>query len=288
MTLGPKGSRRLGVEPPVSSARRLRHMLRTRVSEHPALYLPLARRKYPGPEPEVISSETQLVIDGYTRSAGTFAVYAFQLAQDEPVRIAHHLHAPAQLIAAARMRIPTLVLIREPQGAILSQLVQEPHVALRDALVAYARFYLCLHPYRRSFVVGEFNEVTQDLGAVIRRLNKRFGTSFGEFVHTEANMAECFDLIKERPPITERPTGSSIGLEFESGLATRDELRRERQRRYGPLPPRDLWVPSAEKEGRKAALRERWLQPELAAPRARAEAVYQWFLEEPSPAEPNS
>jgi len=283
MTLGPKGSQRLGVELPVSSVRRLRHMLRTRVSEHPALYLPFARRKYPGPEPEVISSQTQLVIDGYTRSAGTFAVYAFQLAQDKPVRIAHHLHAPAQLIAAARMRIPTLVLIREPQGAILSQLVQEPHVALRDALVAYARFHSCLRPYRRSFVIGEFNEVTQDFGAVIRRLNEQFGTSFREFVHTEANMRECFELIKERPPIKERPTRSSILLEFESGLATRDELRRERQRRPEPLPTRDLWVPSAEKEARKAALRERWLQPELAALRARAQAVYQWFLEEPSP-----
>lgn len=282
-TSGPKRSQRPGVELPVSSARRLRHMLRTRVSEHPALYLPFARRKYPGPEPEVISSETQLVIDGYTRSAGTFAVCAFQLAQDEPVRIAHHLHAPAQLITAARMRIPTLVLIREPQGAILSQLVQEPHVALRDALIAYARFYSCLRPYRRSFAVGEFNEVTQDFGAVIRRLNEQFGTSFREFVHTEANMRECFDLIKERPPIKERSTRSSILLEFESGLATRDELRRERQRRSEPLPTRDLWVPSAEKEARKAAIRERWLQPELAGLRARAQAVYRWFLEEPPP-----
>src|SRR6266487_5999519 len=112
-------------------------MLRTRVSEHPGLYLSFARRKYPGPSPEVISSDTELVIDGYTRSASTFAVYAFQLSQEKPVRLAHHLHAPAQLIAAARRGVPALVLIREPQGAILSQLVREPDVALRNALVAY-------------------------------------------------------------------------------------------------------------------------------------------------------
>jgi hypothetical protein len=274
-------SQRLDVGSPVSSVRRLQHMLRTRVSEHPALYLPLARRKYPGPEPEVISSETQLVIDGYTRSASTFAVYAFQLAQKEPVRLAHHLHAPAQLIAAARMRIPTLVLIREPEGAILSQLVQGHRVALRDALVAYTRFYSCLRPYRRSFVIGEFNEVTHDFGSVIRRLNKQFGTSFAEFVHTEANMRECFQLIKERPPLKERPPTSRILLDFESGVATLEELRRERQRRFEPLPTRDLWVPSAQKEDRRAALHERWLQPDLAALRARAQSVYHSFLEEP-------
>ena len=125
-------------------ARRARHRLRTRVSEHPGLYLPFARRKYPGPSPEVISPATEFVIDGYTRSASTFAVYALQLAQPVPVRLAHHLHAPAQLVAAARAGVPALVVIREPQGAILSQLIREPDVALRDALVSYARFYECL------------------------------------------------------------------------------------------------------------------------------------------------
>jgi hypothetical protein len=68
-------------EAAIPPARRLRHVLRTRISEHPVIYLPIARRKHPGPSPEVISSDTELVIDGYTRSATTFAVYAFQLAQ---------------------------------------------------------------------------------------------------------------------------------------------------------------------------------------------------------------
>jgi hypothetical protein len=146
--------------------RRARHRLRTRVSELPGLYLPFARHKYPGPSPEVISSATEFVIDGYTRSASTFAVYALQLAQPTPVRLAHHLHAPAQLVEAARAGVPALAVIREPQGAILSQLIREPDVALRDALVAYARFYERLLPYRDRFVVADFEEVTKDFGAV--------------------------------------------------------------------------------------------------------------------------
>src|SRR6266702_5655357 len=105
-------------------ARRARHRVRARVCEYPGLYLPFARHKYPGPSPEVISSVTEFVIDGYTRSASTFAVYALQLSQDKPVRLAHHLHAPAQLIRAARRGVPALVLIRESQGAILSKLIR--------------------------------------------------------------------------------------------------------------------------------------------------------------------
>ena len=67
----------------VSPLMRARAVVRTHFSEHPSVYLPFARRKYPGPSPEVIGPESELVIDGFTRSATTYAVYALQLAQHE-------------------------------------------------------------------------------------------------------------------------------------------------------------------------------------------------------------
>jgi hypothetical protein len=252
--------------------RRARHRLRIRFCEIPGLYLPFARRKYPGPSPEVISSDTQFVIDGYTRSASTFAVYALQLAQDVPVRLAHHLHAPAQLIAAARHSVPALAVIREPQGAILSQLIREPDVALRDAIVAYARFYERLLPYRDNFVVADFEEVTKDFGAVTRRVNERFGTAFAEFEPSEPNVRRCFELIKLRSTL------SPVLLGFESGTVTADELGQEAEvlaRRQGPAP--EAWIPSRQRDQSKAALREQWARPEHARLRARAQRVYTAF-----------
>ncbi|MBV9093756.1 MAG: hypothetical protein JO132_07760 [Streptosporangiaceae bacterium] len=244
------------------------------MSGYPAVYLPWARLKYPGPSPQVISSQTGLVIDGYTRSATTFAVHAFQLSQEQPVRLAHHLHASAQLLTAARRGVPALALIREPRGAILSQLIREPKKELRDALAAYSRFYIRLLPYRGSFVVGEFKEVTHDFGAVIRRLNAHFGTSFAEFVHTETNMRECFDLIKLRG------TGSPTLLGFESGTVSRDQLRRELPAlaRRPMLDAEEAWIPSGNRERAKAALDEQWRRPSLARLRDRAAQAYQEFL----------
>jgi hypothetical protein len=244
------------------------------VSEHPGLYLPFARYKYPGPSPEVISKETELVIDGYTRCATTFAVYALQLSQHRPVRLAHHLHAPAQLIEAARNGVPALVLIREPKATILSQLVRESHVALPDALVSYTRFYSCLMPYRDELVVGDFAEVTGDFGAVVRRLNVRFGTSFSEFVPSEANIRQCFELIKQRPTLSKSLLG------FESGVVTLDELRRE----WAADEPQTLhdaeeaWMPSVERQRAKDALQEQWRSRELARARDAAQDVYRTFL----------
>jgi hypothetical protein len=282
--------------PGVSPARggRLRHLARTRISEHPTLYLPiahrkypgarhllLARRNYPGTSPEVVSSQTELVIDGYTRCATTFAVYAFQLAQEHPVRVAHHLHAPAQLIMAAKLGIPVLALIREPREAILSQLIREPGISLRGALVAYARFYSSLMPYRSQMVVGQFGEVTQSFGSVVRRLNHRFGTSFTEFEHNEANLRACLDLVKERA--TPIPEWSTALGRFESGLITRDDLRRARERlaHQEPSEPpgsKDIWLPSPDRSLSKDRLREQWSEPGLMALRTRAQHAYERFV----------
>jgi hypothetical protein len=258
----------------VSIASRARLGLRTRVSAHPGLYLAFARRKYPGPSPEVVGPDTELVIDGYTRSATTFAVYALQLSQPDPVRLAHHLHAPAQLIEASRRAIPTLVLIREPKGAILSQLTREPWVTVAGALVAYSRFYASLLPLRGRFVVGEFEDVTNDFAGVVRRLNTRFGTRFAEFDPTEENVRECLDLARLRSTL------SPVLLRFESGLVSREALRESVAGLCESAHAADTetWVPSSRRDDAKRALEERWAGPSVARLRSRAEAIYEAFV----------
>jgi hypothetical protein len=258
--------------------RRLRHRVRNRWAESPRLYLPAARRRHPGPSPEVIGPHTRVVIDGYTRSATTFAVYSFQLSQPQPVRMAHHLHAPAQLIEASRRGVPAIALIRNPRDTVVSQVVREPGVTIVDALVAYRRFYTCLMPYRDHLVVGEFDEVTADLGAVVQRLNALTASAFSEFVPTEANLAEVLELSGQRS--TEIPEWFHTLLRFESGLIGREELEAVRAR----LPLRehedrlDAWVPSPRRRQTTELLLTRWEEPHLAKERRRAWAAYERFV----------
>jgi hypothetical protein len=254
---------------------RARAVVRTHFSEHPSVYLPFARRKYPGPSPEVIGPESELVIDGFTRSATTYAVYALQLAQQRPVRLAHHLHAPAQLIAAARMQVPALALIREPEGAILSLVVREPWVDMRDATAAYTRFYRALMPYRDCFVVGEFRDVTGSFAAVVERLNDRYGLSLDVPELTPEFESQRVELMRLRPTLWPTLLG------FESGTVTLAEL--ERQREHGDGPPdvaadEDLWVPSAARDSSKAALRSRWEGAQMRRLKEHAESAYRDFV----------
>ncbi len=260
-----------GVAGERSRTRRARLRLRTMATEHPRVYLPFARHKYPGPSPRVLDDDTEVVIDGYTRSASTYAVYAFQVAQPEPVRMAHHLHAPAQLMAAARRGLPTIMVIREPRGAVLSQVVREPGVDLLDAVWAYSRFHESLVGCRDAFVVADFDEVTHDFGAVVARANAKYGTSYGVLDGSEEQLAWCRRLVGQRDSL------SPVLLGFESGEVTLDDVKTH----VLSLPPAAsgdrTWMPSAERDRAKDALEAAWSEPRLAAARSRAEKIYRWF-----------
>jgi hypothetical protein len=255
-----------------SRARRARLRLRTVATEHPGLYLPFARRKYPGPSPRVVDDDTEVVIDGYTRSASTFAVYAFQIAQREPVRLAHHLHAAAQLMVAAERGLPTIMVIREPKGAVLSQVVREPGVDVLDALWAYSRFHESLADCRDAFVVADFEQVTHDFGAVVTRMNARFGTAYGVFDGSADQLAWCRRLVGHRDTL------SPVLLGFESGVVTVDEAKAH-VLSLTSVDSRDLtWMPSAVRDHAKQALMASWSEPRLAAARSRADEAYRWFV----------
>jgi hypothetical protein len=141
-----------------------------------------------------VTPDTQLVIEGFPRSGNSFARRAFIMAQGErfdKTRIAHHLHVPAQVVRAARLRIPTLVLIRKPKDAVLSLAIRDP-ISVDQALRYYLSFYETAEKYRDAYVLGLFEEVTEDFGQVIRRINDKFGTTFSLFHHDEENVSKVF------------------------------------------------------------------------------------------------
>ncbi|MEM6253273.1 MAG: hypothetical protein AAF821_10155 [Cyanobacteria bacterium P01_D01_bin.156] len=145
----------------------------------------------------VIRSTTDVVIEGYPRSGNTFASVAFRYAQPAPIRMAYRLHAPIQLIEAIHRKIPAVVLVRNPEDAVLSWVIHRPHLTIPQALQGYVRFYKRVLPYLNDMVVAEFNTTVSDYGKVIRDVNDKFGTQFVEFDHTEENVKRCFDIIDE-------------------------------------------------------------------------------------------
>lgn len=145
----------------------------------------------------LISAKTDLVIEGFPRSGNTFAVVAFQQAQQLEMNIAHHLHAEAQILQGVKNKIPVLVLIREPTAAITSLIVRHPNVKVQKAYHQYIRFYAIVSRVKSKVVIADFNETISDFGSVTERLNQKFETSFDLFVHTQKNVERVFQEINQ-------------------------------------------------------------------------------------------
>jgi hypothetical protein len=225
---------------------------KTIVAAHPWLVVTVARLRDRG---EVVRPNTDILIEGFPRSAQSFAVAAFHLAQGREVAVAQHTHAPGHVLAALRLGVPSLVLVRAPEEAVLEFAIARSTLTLRQTLRGWVRFYQPLLPHRGRFVIGSFDDVTTDFGAVIRRVNDRFGTAFKEFDHTEENVRECF---RQMEAYWRRVLGSDRSVE-----------------RY-------VGRPSEERDLLKEEIRWAYRARIPAALRTRAAALYRSFVQGPA------
>lgn len=206
----------------------------------PRLALAVARRRGHG---SPLDPQTELLVEGYPRSASSFAVAA--LVRMRPgIRIAHHVHAPGHVIAAVRRGLPAMVLIREPEDAVVELVLLKPALTLAQALRGYVRFYAPLVPYLGRILVARTSEVTGDFGAVVRRLNERFGLGLPPFEHTDRTAAAVHLGIEDLRanavgpglPLIGRGEGSEVGREADRErlhrgyAALRPELRARAER----------------------------------------------------------
>ena len=190
----------------------LRHRIRQEMSvslgARPRLYFALQRARGEMAGRSLVDKETHLVIEGFPRSGNTFSLVAFESAQPRPLRVAHHYHMPAQVLRGVTLGIPVLVLIRDPEDAVLSLMVRNPDIGPQTALRHYTRFYRTVSKVGGGFVLGEFDQVVSNFGEVTRALNQQFDSDFGVFEHTDENVAACFERIEELDRADRRKTGT--------------------------------------------------------------------------------
>ncbi|MCK4806024.1 MAG: hypothetical protein KAT09_00185 [Candidatus Aegiribacteria sp.] len=185
----------------------------------------------------LVNRETELVIEGFPRSGNSFAVTAMRLSQERSLIIAHHFHVPAQIIYACRHGIPVLVIIRKASDAIISQKIRTSSGNLEQALMDWISFYECIMPYRDRFVLAGFEDITEDFGVVIDRINTKFGTCFSCFIHSKENCEEVFRRIETwSVHIHGKVEEFSIERPSSARQALKRELVRELEsEKYSPL-----------------------------------------------------
>lgn len=227
------------------TADRVRHHLRRPLARTPYLW-DAAMYARAGKRATLARPETAIVIDGFLRSGNTFSVAAFTVANGSDLHVGRHLHGAQHIVRAVRLGLPTVVLIRRPHDAVLSYLVRRPTLTAGDGLLEYLDFYRTAWRVRDGFVVALFEDVVEDFGAVIGRVNKRFATTFRSYEATPDNQQAAFALVEEM---------------------NRRECR-------GEVVETHVGRPSPERERRKSDLEALMSHPRNAARLRSAEALY--------------
>ncbi len=135
-------------------------------------------------------ANTQLVVDGYPRSANSFAEAAFLYSQDFDLRMANHSHSAAQILRASERGVPCVVLLRQPEDAVASMMIMlatdddNPEFVTSDlALDAaqadmhlrdYAAFYEPIEKHSQAFVTAEFSQVFKRFDELVEIVNRKY------------------------------------------------------------------------------------------------------------------
>jgi len=120
---------------------------------------------------------TDICIDGYPRSANSFSVRMFRQANPDS-KIAHHTHSIANIEKAIECNIPVVVLIRNPEQAIVSSVIAHEKNNVDEEICRYIDFYDWVYRRMDKIVLADFDKVINDFNSVIVDINKCFSTSF--------------------------------------------------------------------------------------------------------------
>lgn len=143
-----------------------------------------------------VQADTALAIDGFPRSANTYALFA---AEDTLGRgpVKGHTHSAATLKRAVLLNVPALLLVREPRAVVSSLVQMASGVTPETAFAAYTRFHRRLLDVRDDLYVAQFSEVVDNFGAVMMAVNERFKTDLPVFEKNEESEARIRRRVDE-------------------------------------------------------------------------------------------
>lgn len=139
----------------------------------------------------LVDKDTELLIDGFPRSANTFAYAFIELTQ--PVKkIAHHVHLPVQFSRSIRFSTPAVFLIRNPVDAAISMSIRRPTYFPYLIFLYYFLFHKRISKIINSLLIVKFEEVISDPNSIIRKLRNSQYSGFIEVEFTQ-NLKEMIN-----------------------------------------------------------------------------------------------
>ncbi|WP_203141755.1 hypothetical protein [Marinobacter mangrovi] len=143
------------------------------------------------------------------------------------MKIAHHCHASAQVIYAAKKDIPCLVLIREPVDAVTSFIIKSNEsIGANAALREYLEFYQAVAKCAGKYVLADFETVIADFSKVIGAINAKYRVTFENWAAHSVDEKMVMDEVERLNRIRNKTVSTGYGTS-----ATEEELAARRQKK---------------------------------------------------------
>jgi hypothetical protein len=174
----------------------IRYRGRTRLLETPIAGEFWLSHRHAYAEHHLVGS-ADIVIEGFPRSANSYALQAMRVASNNELEIRGHTHCYVTVLNSVKAHKACILLVREPAMAVASLLKTSKPPRALSAVRNYCRFYERLEPVLGDVVVADFETVTTNFGRVVDQVNQRFGTHFPIYERTTANELEVFRRLDE-------------------------------------------------------------------------------------------
>jgi len=183
----------------------------------------------------LVTKNSTMCIEGFPRSANSFTVAAFKICSGINNGIATHMHSHTNVLEAIRLGVPTLVLVRKPEDAVLSLKVltkedaiirNEKHIEtpIYWYLKWYIIFYSSLLKKKDPFVIGRFEDITTNFSKIIVDFNEKYSTNF-TVIKDVATTVKNID--------TKKPRNHMFPTEFRENekKIVKNELKSEKEKK---------------------------------------------------------
>lgn len=163
-----------------------------------------------------------IVIDGFPRSANTFATHAFIRANPLAV-VGNHCHCVAQFKLAAEYDIPAVLVLRHPVDASVSTAIYSLDIDPLRALTRWLTFHRLVEKYQEHFLVAPFDVITTRFSRIVDTVNGRWNTSFAA---GDDDSAAVFAAIQSHQDAIDISRGFSRPERLPAPKQSRNEARK--------------------------------------------------------------
>lgn len=151
----------------------------------------------------LVTRGTDICIEAPPGSGNSFMVQAFSMA-NPTCNIAHHHHVPAQVWRAARQKIPTLVILRDPIACTLARVPSLSHLSMIGPnLRMWLAFWTAVRPLIHRVAVITFDQLTAEPPSAITLINDFYDTEFNSRIPPSGEVFQAMYEYRNNQELTQ-------------------------------------------------------------------------------------